>query len=240
MSVLAQFISNAVERLLFHPLTVTSVEPVGKHFRLMRVMGNGFKGFKWSEGQKVQIMVGPLTKRAYTPMDLDPVKGSASFLLYLHGSGPGAAWAAAARVGDVCNAMRPQDSIDFASFSAPALFFGDETSLAAAQTLSQCERLTARSQFLFEVSSIAQTARILRRLNIPNTELIQKNHDGSHLPLVVSKLIEQATLMLSPQWILTGQAQSIQGIRRGLNQAGVPLLRSKVKAYWSLGKSGLD
>ncbi len=80
----------------------------------------------------------------------------------------------------------------------------------------------------------------MRGLSIADPELIQRNQDGSHLPLVVSKLVEQAALKQSPQWVFTGQAQSIQSIRKGLNQAGVSLYGSKVKAYWSLGKAGLD
>ena len=41
------------------------------------------------------------------------------------------------------------------------------------------------------------------------------------------------------RWI-PGQAGSIQTVRKGLKQAGVSLSGSKVKAYWCLGKAGLD
>ena len=138
MPTLSHILSSAVERLLFHPASITGVEAVGEDFRLLSMQGVGFHGVKWIPGQTVQIFLGNLTKRAYTPMNPDADAGSACFLFYLHGKGPGSQWAASVRAGDICQIMRPKDSIDFTNFTDPALFFGDETSLAAAQALHRC------------------------------------------------------------------------------------------------------
>lgn len=240
MPILSEILSNAVGKLLFHPVTITSVETVEDRFRMLRMQGEGFQGVKWVPGQTVQIFLGNLTKRAYTPMDLDPIKGSACFLFYLHGNGPGSAWAASAKAGDICQVMRPKDSIDFSNIREPALFFGDETSLAAAQALHGCGGRVATSRFILEVNSPAQVDVVLQKLGLANGSLVQKSGDGSHLARVVSKLAEQASAMQLPQWVFTGQARSIQGIRKGLKLAGIPLDKSKVKAYWSPGKIGMD
>ena len=64
MSTLSGILSNFVERLLFRPVTVISVESVGERFRLLRMQGEGFKNAKWKPGQTVQIFLGNLTKRA--------------------------------------------------------------------------------------------------------------------------------------------------------------------------------
>ena len=66
-------------------MMVTESEVIGSRFRLIRMQGEKFKGVRWTPGQAVQIYLGNLTKRAYTPMDLDPEAGSARFLFYLHG-----------------------------------------------------------------------------------------------------------------------------------------------------------
>jgi ferric-chelate reductase (NADPH) len=240
MRSLSEIVSNTVERLLFRPVTITSVEGVGERFRMLSMKGEGFKGVKWVPGQAIQIFLGNLTKRAYTPMDLDAVAGSACFLIYLHGNGPGSEWAECVKAGDMCQVMRPKDSINFQSITEPALFFGDETSLAAAQALHCCEGQLARSQFVLEVNSPAEVGVVLDKLGIINRSLIQKGEDGGHLARVVSKLAEQAGVMHSPQWVFTGQARSIQTIRKGLNQAGIALSKSKVRAYWSPGKTGMD
>jgi ferric-chelate reductase (NADPH) len=240
MPVLSRLLSSAVEKLLFHPVTITGVETVGESYRLLTMQGVGFQGVKWIPGQTIQIFLGNLTKRAYTPMRLDADAGSASFLFYLHGKGPGSEWAASARAGNVCQVMRPKDSIDFTSFTQPALFFGDETSLAAAQALHACRGQSAVARYVFEVHSPVQAEVVLQRFGVTQASLVQKREDGSHLGDVISQMAAQALRMQSPQWVFTGQARSIQSVRRGLKQTGVPLAGSKVKAYWSPGKTGLD
>jgi NADPH-dependent ferric siderophore reductase len=240
MPTLSRILSSAVEKLMFHPVTITGVEAVGESFRLLTMEGVGFQGVKWIPGQTVQIFLGNLTKRAYTPMRIDPDAGSACFLFYLHGNGPGSTWAASAKAGDICQVMRPKDSIDFASLTGAALFFGDETSLAAAQALHGCQRQTAPTRYVFEVHSPAQAEVILRKFGVSQALLVQKRGDGSHLADVISQLAEQSARMQSPQWVFTGQARSIQSVQKGLKQAGISLFGSKVKAYWSPGKTGLD
>jgi NADPH-dependent ferric siderophore reductase len=173
-------------------------------------------------------------------MSLDSDAGSADFLVYLHGKGPGSEWAASSRAGDVCQVMRPKDSIDFTSFTQPALFFGDETSLAAAQALSRCQGQAAATRYVFEVNSSTQAEVILQKIGVSQASLVQRREDGSHLADVISQMAQQAVRMQSPQWIFTGQARSIQSVKKGLKQAGVPLSGSKVKAYWCPGKTGLD
>ncbi len=90
------------------------------------------------------------------------------------------------------------------------------------------------------MNSPAQAEVILRKFGVSPASLVQKREDGSHLADVVLLMAEQAARMQSPQWVFTGQARSIQSVQRGLKQAGISLFGSKVKAYWSPGKTGLD
>ena len=240
MQTLSRILSSAVEKLMFHPVTITGVEAVCESFRLLTMQGVGFQSVKWIPGQTVQIFLRNLTKRAYTPMSLDANAGSACFLFYLHGKGHGSQWAASARAGNICQVMRPKDSIDFTNFTEPALFFGDETSLASAQALHLCHRQTEAARYVFEVNSPAQAGMVLRKFDVSRASLVQKREDGSHLADVVLRMAEQAAKMQSPQWVFTGQARSIKSVQKGLKQAGTSLLGSKVKAYWSPGKTGLD
>jgi len=240
MSGLTSFLSSAIEKFLFHPMTVTESEVIGSHFRLIRMQGEEFKGVRWTPGQAVQIYLGNLTKRAYTPMDLDPEAGSARFLFYLHGGGPGSAWAATLKTGDICQVMRPKDSLDFTAFKEPVLFFGDETSLAAAQTLHRCRKNALRIRFLLEVTSPPEVEIATAKLGLENIALFEKKQNGSHLEKIITRLVEDASALGSPQWVFTGQARSIQNIRKSLRAAGVEPSNSKVRAYWSPGKTGMD
>ena len=90
------------------------------------------------------------------------------------------------------------------------------------------------------MNSPAQAEVILRKFGVSQASLVQRREDGSHLADVISQMAEQALRMQSPLWVFTGQARSIQSVQKGLKQVGVPLSGSKVKAYWSSGKTGLD
>jgi ferric-chelate reductase (NADPH) len=89
MSTLSNLLSSAVEKLLFHPVTMAHAETIGGSFRRVRLQGGIFKGVKWVPGQAVQFYLGNLTKRAYTPMEMESDAGSAEFLFHMHGGGPG-------------------------------------------------------------------------------------------------------------------------------------------------------
>ena len=136
--------------------------------------------------------------------------------------------------------MRPKDSLDFTAFKESVLFFGDESSLAAAQALHRYRKNTLRTRLILEVTSPQEVEMVTAKLALENVALFEKKHDGSHLEKIVTRLVEDASTLGSPQWVFTGQAQSIQSIRKLLSAAGIESSNSKVKAYWSPGKTGMD
>jgi NADPH-dependent ferric siderophore reductase len=232
--------STAIEKLLFHPVTITDVETLGRAFQLVSLHGEGLHDVTWIPGQTTQFYIGSFTKRAYTPMDLDSKAGSARFLFYLHGHGPGSAWAASLKRGDVCKVMRPKRSIDFTKAGSSVLFFGDETSFAAAQALQQCRHQETPHHFVFEVTSTEASSLATSRLGLDGVVLVEKRNNASHLDEVAQTLKQQASTLSSPEWFFTGQALSIQGVRKRLRADRISLDQSVVKPYWSPGKTGMD
>ncbi len=180
MSTLSNVLSSAVEKLLFHPVTITHAETIGERFRRVRLHGAVFRGVKWVPGQAVQFYLGNLTKRAYTPMGMDPVAGSAEFLFFIHGGGPGSVWAGRLKTGDSGNVMRPKDSLDFTNIEGQEIFFGDQTSMAAAYALRSCKRADARHQYVFEITSAAEAKSVVDRLGLEDVTLCQRTRDGEH------------------------------------------------------------
>jgi ferric-chelate reductase (NADPH) len=237
---MTNFLANTFEKLLFHPVTVTSLERVGESFYLASMQGEGIRGVTWIPGQTIQFLVGSLTKRAYTPMDVNPETGTGNFLFYRHGQGPASAWAASLQEGDQCKLMRPKNSIDFTKEDGPALFFGDETSFAAAQTLQQCRGKKMPAHFIFEVNSSVEAQTVVTRLGLNQVTLFQKVGDDSHLENAAHELNRLASALDAPAWFFTGRAPSIQVVRKLLKAQGVSLSRGAVKAYWSPGKRGID
>jgi NADPH-dependent ferric siderophore reductase len=237
---MSNFLSSAIEKLLFRPVVVSAIERVGDTFYLVSMQGEGLSGVTWIPGQTIQFMVGSLVKRAYTPMDVDAKAGSARFLFYRHGQGPGSAWAASLQEGDVCQVMRPKNSIDFTKEQGPAVFFGDETSFAAAQVLQQFQQERASGRLIFEVGSLPEARVVVSAMKLEQVTLLEKTSDGSHLEQAAKELNRLASLHKTPTWFFTGCAPSIQVVRKRLKANGVSLSRGAVKPYWSPGRKGID
>jgi NADPH-dependent ferric siderophore reductase len=240
MPTLSAYLSSTVEKLLFRPMRVLESEIVGGQFRLVRVQGEAFEGVAWTPGQAVQFYVGSFTKRSYTPMDVDADAGSARFLFHLHGGGPAAKWAETLQVGDTCQVMRPKDSLDFKSIQGDAIFFGDDTSFAAAHALQSCSQNGTGQSYFIEVCDLDAAKAVASRLELEKAILIQQTSDDAHLAAVLERLAEGAAELQLPQWVFTGKARSIQTLQKSLKTKGIALGRSQVRAYWSPGKTGME
>ncbi|GGG89142.1 siderophore-interacting protein [Edaphobacter dinghuensis] len=240
MSPIPEFLSNAVQKIFFRCAIVTDVEALTGHFRLVTVAGPALIGETWIPGQKVQFHLGNLVTRTYTPTAWNPDKGIAQFLMFLHGNGPGSDWAASLQKGDPCQFIGPRSSLNFADIKGPSLFFGDETSIGAAQALASSNTGNRQAHYVFEVSSSIESEEVLRRAGLTNTKLVQRTADETHLHEVDKLLASTATSLGLPQWILTGRAQSIQTLRKLLRARRMLFSKLNVKAYWANGKTGLD
>lgn len=198
------------------------------------------KGQSWVPAQKVQFHLGNLMTRTYTPTSWDQVAGSARFLFFLQGNGPGSEWAASLKKGDPCQLIGPRGSLDFAEIEGPSVFFGDETSIGAAQALALSSNGSRQNHYVFEVSSLVESEEVLRCVGLSNTTLVQRLPSDTHLEEVEQLLSSAASRLGLPQWIFTGKAQSIQTLRKLLRDRRVLFSKLKAKACWAEGKAGLD
>jgi ferric-chelate reductase (NADPH) len=240
MSVVPQFLTDALERVFFRPAAVSIVTHLSGHFRLIEFAGDSLKGEKWIPGQKVQFHLGGLKSRTYTPISWDPIEGTFQFLLFLHGNGPGSEWAESLKRDTPCNLMGPRSSLNFAEITNDSIFFGDETSMGAAVALHRSRQESQQDRYVFEVSSLVESAEALQRIGLPNAKIVKKAPDLSHLAEVEQTLIDTASGLAAPRWIMTGKAQSIQALRTMFRKRNMNLTQLDTKAYWAEGKTGLD
>ena len=240
MSVVSDLLSDALERAFFRSVTVSSVTPLSGHFRLIEFAGESLKEDNWIPGQNVQFHLGKLKTRTYTPISWDPAEGTAQFVMFLHGNGPGSEWAESLQTDSPCSFMGPRSSLNFAEVTESSIFFGDETSIGAAVALHRSRDGKQQDRYVFEVSSLVESAEALQRFDLPNAKVVKKAQDLSHLTEVGQTLIDSASGLVAPRWIMTGKAQSIQALRRMFRNLQVALTRLDTKAYWAEGKAGLD
>lgn len=125
------FLETRFLRWLTRAATVTAIEDLTPHFRLVDLQGEALKDHVWVAGQKMQMQLGGFVSRTYTPMSWDNDKGHTRFLAYIHGDAPASRWASALKTGDTVAILGPRHSLDLSSVQKPLVLFGDENFVRA-------------------------------------------------------------------------------------------------------------
>lgn len=224
---------GALGGLVLRDATVRAVRDVAPHFRAVELVGPALRGVDFHPGDKIQVLLPSRDVRTYTPLRWDSEAGATELLVYHHTDSPAGAWIRGLAEGDACRFVGPQRSLRRAG-SGPAVLFGDETSCAAAHAFAAADPELA---LVLETSHEADVARALGDLAAHAT-LVPRSADESHLARVLDALqsrLERPGAAL----YLTGRAQAIQGVRAGLKVRALASPKA-TRAYWSLGKRGLD
>lgn len=229
---------SAVGRLVLRHARVTAVEDLGGHLRRIALASDELRGASWTAGDKVQVLLPSKDVRTYTPLAWDRTRGATAVVAFDHGDSPGARWARTVKAGDPCGFVGPQRSITRTP-TRPAILFGDETSLGVAHALGHVEP-AAPLTCVLEVGDPAALAPALDLLGLDDAAvMIARRADDGHLAAVAAQLAAAHHAQRDAELIFTGRGQSIQALRTRLRELGVAA-RGPTKAYWSVGKSGLD
>jgi NADPH-dependent ferric siderophore reductase len=227
---------NALGRLVLRDTTIRSINELTEHVRAIELQGEGLKSAAWTAGDKVQLLLPGLDMRTYTPVRWDRDAGVTELLVYHHGETPGARWSRAAKPGDRVRFAGPQRSLRWDP-QRPAVLFGDETSYAVAQALQRTT--TSTIAFVFEVGSQLEADRVIAATALGDATAIERTAADRHLDAAARQLRTALARAHHTQLLLTGRAQSIQSVRALLRTANGPR-PDATKAYWAVGKVGLD
>ncbi|HWO12230.1 MAG TPA: siderophore-interacting protein [Polyangiaceae bacterium] len=233
-------VEGAVAKLFTKPAGVQAVVDVADGFRLVTLAGAALRQVAWSPGQKVQVLLGGWVQRTYTPLAWDPDAGVTQLLAYAHGTGPGAAWARALRVGGACHLFGPRRSLELSSLGRPALLFGDETSFGLAHALRFTPHAARDVHIVLEVGSSLAARAALAAIGVADAHLVERRARDAHLAEVQELASELCRTHAIDAGALSGKATSIARLGKHLRQLGVPRSRLLIKAYWAEGKTGLD
>lgn len=229
-------LGSVLGRFIFRSCTVTRVDALSPRFRRIRLTGPALTGAAWQPGDKLQVFLPAVGTRAYTPLDWDEAQGATTLVVYLHGDAPGTTWARALVGGESVQVLGPRRSL--ARPGAPAtVLFGDETSFGLAAALSRQEPARPVHAVL-EVDDADEAATVLAALDVRAT-LIPRATADAHLADVQLRLREALRDHAGAALLMSGRAHAIQTLRSRLRKDGAaPAITTK--AYWSLGKAGLD
>ncbi len=231
-------VGTLVGRLIFRKAQISSLSEPGPSFRRVRLEGADLRDVSWNPGDKIQLFLPEHGMRTYTPISWDGARGSTELLVFLHGESPGAAWGRGAQIGDEVLFFGPRRSIDPRRLPAQLVLFGDETSLGLARALRS--RLGAQKvACVFELSDL-NVQPVLEDLDLGDSITVRRAGDDAHLSAVQAQLLAQLERLSAAQLVMTGRAAAIQALRTRLKRAPRTPRIAASKAYWALGKRGLD
>jgi NADPH-dependent ferric siderophore reductase len=240
MASTATAIRGWVGRTFFRELTITQVRDVGRRFRRLTVRASNGSPIPFDPGDKLQIMVPESGPRTYTPFGFDAVRDTFDLLVHEHRGTPGTSWSRLASRDDRIHVLGPRSSLALGSLEGPVVLFGDETSFAVARALEERRGRVGALTSVFEVSDRDDSTVALDDLGLADRVLMERTTGAAHLDEIEARI--RASLVEHPgaHLVMSGSAQSIQSLRASLRARPVPRAGDKVKAYWSLGKRGLD
>jgi NADPH-dependent ferric siderophore reductase len=179
MSTLLEMLTNYLTKRPVTQATVVKVEQVSQHFRFIELACP--TPFKTTvvPGDKISITTDG-KRRCYTPIAVK-VETHIRLGIYLHGKGPGSAWASSVKVSDVVRLKGPRPSLNLSTVNAPCVLFGDETAFAVARCLQRHLGTKHASRFFFEVNSLTDAQAAVTALELKNTVLIEKVLGQTHI-----------------------------------------------------------
>lgn len=224
----------------FRKATVSKVEALTSNIRVISLTGDDLKAANWLAGQKIQIDVGGGVNRTYSPICWSAT-GETRIIAFIHGEGPGAAWASSVRAGDECQFFGPRSSMELGQIDAERpFFFGDETSLGLAQALASAVRAPQQAVHLFEMSECSDASELLSELGLPQAEIVERAPDDGHYATLDARIANIVANIRPSVYFLSGKAGSVQRVSRVLKKLGVQSKHIRARAYWAPGKRGLD
>lgn len=235
-----KWMANAMESLFsgsYHPVRVTAVNYLAGHLKKVRFEGDFSKlGKPFTPGNVIEFRVTDTEFRHYTPSFFDPDQGICDVLFYLHGKGPGSSWAEKIGVGDGTKLLGPGGKIKFDDQVSKHLCFGDETSLGLLKCMS--DEASKRNHLCQSIAELDPA-----HAEWPGLLELKCITVSKDLLAVVQEAISRIEAYRNDPadtaFYLTGNARSIQVIRKYLTDRGVPGRRIHTEPYWSEGKAGL-
>ena len=234
---------QAVLKLMTHEARVDAVHALSPHFRLVSLRSESWRKVAHLPGDKMQVRVGGMAFRTFTPFRLAEGSDGLDLLGYEHGDAPAARWLGGVAPGDRCHVLGPRRSLDLAAIDRSTVFFGDETSLGLALALCGTPLGGLDTHFIFEVADAVEVRSVLDAMGhgmLRHAWLVERQAGGGHLVAVEAALARYAGADSFRQYVLSGQSLSVQRLHRSLKAAGARPSQMLVKAYWAPGKIALD
>lgn len=239
MALLPARLSDFAADVLLTSVTIDDVTELSPRFVKVTMGCEAFTHTKWIPGDKLQLRPrrGSLAMRTYTPIGWNLDAGTTDLIAYRHGDGPAVHWFDNARVGADAEVFGPSRSLDLSDTAADTIFVGDETSIGLGYAL---HHRNPEAKYLYEASDPAAVSAVLAAFGAnENAAVVAKAADRGELLEAITQAPEGVSGS-SFDLVLTGDAATVNAVRRSLKARPDLTPRIKARAYWADGRTGLS
>jgi NADPH-dependent ferric siderophore reductase len=226
-----------IRRSPTHAGRVVAAGQVTSRMRRVTVQADSMVGVPLRPAQDVELHLvdatGRRVKRRYTIRRARPDVGELDLDVQLHGPGPGAAWGAAAAVGDAISFQGPRGKLQLTAASWH-LLVGDESALPAIASI--CEWLP-HSERAFAVIEVQDAADEQVFAGAAEVHWVHRRGCGPGTP---DHLLPAVAALSTPHGpghaYLMGETRSMVALRALLESRRMPHDAIFVKGYWNIGR----
>jgi NADPH-dependent ferric siderophore reductase len=211
--------------------------------RRIELTSPGLDLLRYRPGQDLMFRIavegGAVTNRRYTIRTFDRDRATVTCDMLLHGNGPGARWAAAARPGDRIDAIGPRGKI-WVESADWHWFLGDESAVPA--TLAMLEDLppTATALALLDVATPGEEQAFVRRPTA-TVEVMWLHRDGAAPGgSLAAALVDRPLPPGTGRAYLAGEAHEMRALREQLLGLGFDAGYIAAKSYWTRGRANAE
>ncbi|KOS06453.1 hypothetical protein AM493_10710 [Flavobacterium akiainvivens] len=232
-----KWLFDVVERLMpkLPQLQVSSTEMLSPSLKKIRLVGD-VSLLDFREGYYMDFRVTDTDVRRYSPTFIDAQTGMLELLVHLHGNGPGNAFMGALKPGDTVDVAQPRGHKYYDDSVEKYVFFGDETSLAAAMSFYRSFKHNGQ-QFRFYFELDEENKGVPQLLGLENCVVLRKDGSCTDPKRIGSLSVFQDAGWHDAVFVLTGNVKSVQAFRKALK--GVARGKVHTQGYWLEGKKGL-
>ncbi len=235
MPELPAFLSKRMEGWFARPARVVAVEDIAPGLRRVRFEGAALRGVKYSPGQEIEFRVSETAFRHYTPAILDAERGLLEVYFYLHGLGPGSAWASQLDEGMGANVLGPGGGITLDPNARTHILLGDETCLGLFTALTRALPKSVTVAGAVEVNEGSEKWPALTGLPLDSAL-----RNGAARGQALASWVERSLPASDAVVYLAGHASSIVALRKLLvEKRSFHRSQIRTKPYWADGKQGL-
>lgn len=224
-------------------LIVVEVVDFGRSMRRIVLEAPALADLAPRPGQDLMLSIatvaGTLVRRRYTIRHHEPSTSTVAIDIVIHGSGPGARWAADVRPGDQIEALGPRGVVSIDADADWHLFIGDESFFPAMSAMVEALPATVSATLICEAEEPADLPPI-RGTRTAAPQLLTRTGAAGGARGLLAALNATELPGGRGRAYVGGELNVVAALKRALLARGLDESQVSAKAYWRAGAANAN